>query len=146
MRWQCQLELKHKGGDCCYHGAPQSVASCAFYITWWSYCVNGVFPLWWEKYFVTTLRQHSTQIPIWLGKKFLHCISGVCYVWATACLHWAVLLKPRCSTTDLSQSCFTVWPPPKPVTQHEILSFVPHYELRELYSDFLGHIRTLLTS
>lgn len=70
------------------------------------------------------------HIPIWLGNTFLYYISSaLCSV--NSMPHCAVLLNLWCSTEDLSLSCFTVWPLPKPVTHNMKLCFIPHYELCE---------------
>lgn len=86
------------------------------------------------------------HIPIWLGNTFLYYISSaLCSV--NSMPHCAVLLNLWCSTVDLSLSCFTVWPLPKPVTHNMTLciSFlVKNYV--NFYSSFPGCIQTLLTS
>lgn len=137
MRWQCQLNFKTWGD-----------------LPWTSVCHNLRHPMhlnhmippsyrWWFPTLSKEMLCHDSYRP--RGHTFpsgrvthSYITLVVRYVQSTACLHCAVLLKLWCSTVDLSQCCFTVWPLPKPVTLHEIVYFIPHYEFRELYSDFPG--------
>lgn len=140
-------ELQNMRGTAMNFSAPQFAASYAFK----SHDPPSYRPRWWFPTLSKEMLCHDSYRPRgqtfpsgWVTHSYITLV--VRYVQSTACLHCAVLLKLWCSTVDLSQCCFTVWPLPKPVTLHEIVYFIPHYEFCELYSDFPGHIRTILTS
>lgn len=145
MRWQCQLNFKPRGEllwPSAHHSLRRPMHVNHMILSYW----------WWFPTSSKEMLCHDSDRPRghtfpsgWVTRSYI--TLAVRYVQSTACLHCAVLLNLWCSTVDLSMSCFTVWPLPKPLTHNMKLciSFlIMNYV--NLYSSFPGRIQTLLTS
>lgn len=111
MRWQCQMNFKTWGGlqlTSLYHNLrhPMHLNHMIPSCRWWFPSLSK------ETLCHDSEHQRGQPFPSgWVTHSYIRLV--VRYVQSTTCLHCAVLLKLWCSTVDLSQCCFTVWPLPK---------------------------------